>query len=235
VNTPHLDKTWHLHLPYITPEKQLQETEKFYRAFWLAFAYGMITLDNKEKFRITRYKKDDTGYEYQTTENISYNGVIVGKVDVLELIAALRLDGSFIVDAQRFEQKFKEECEAIETYEGTEFLRGRTVKETTKAAESTETAKNTVGGLGTKADTNAVTLIVRYHNSKKHDNNVTSALIRTLENLCQELVKNKYELDATDKVDLKKYEICQRIFKNSGMKNKEIELLNHWKDAWSRL
>lgn len=230
VHTPHLDKTWHLFLPYITPEKQQQETEKFYRLFWLAVAYGMITVDNSGKFRIVRYKKDDAGYEYSETETISLNGTTVGKVDVLELISALKLDGAFIADAQRFEKKFKEECDSIETYEGTIFLRGESVKTTGNA----DAAKTTSGGLATKLDTNAVTLIIRYNNSKKHDTNVTASLIRTLENLCFEFVKNKYEESEAAKVDLKKYEICQRIYKASEMRNKDIELLNHWKNAWSK-
>lgn len=231
IHTPHLDKTWHLFLPYITPEKQQLETEKFYKLFWLAVAYGMITVDNSGKFRIVRYKKDDAGYEYQQTENIVFNGTSVGKVDVLELISALKLDGAFLADAQRFEKKFKEECDSIETYEGTKFLRGETIK-TTEGAEST---KATLGGLASKSDTNAVTLIIRYNNSKKHDAAVTASLIRTLESLCFELVKNKYEESEEAKVDLKKYEICKRIFKESEMRNKDIELLSHWKNAWAKL
>ena len=35
IHTPHLDKTWHLFLPYITPAKQVAEDAKFYRMFWL--------------------------------------------------------------------------------------------------------------------------------------------------------------------------------------------------------
>lgn len=232
VHTPHLDKTWHLFLPYITPEKQLLEDGKFYRLFWLALAYGMISLGGDGKYQIARTKKTATG-QYQKNEPVMYNGEAVGKVNVLELLAALKIDGSFMLDAAHLEKKFKEECEKLDNYEGTEFLRGRVIKET-KAKADGETTKTTVGGLASKQDNNAVTIIVRYHNSPRHDDDVTAMLIQSLEKLCCDLVANKYERSEQAKIQYKGYELCKRIYSASAMKDKGIELINHWKDAWSR-
>lgn len=230
VHTPHLDKTWHLFLPYITPEKQRLEDETFYRQFWLALAYGMITLDNKGKYQIKRTKKTATG-SYDKFEPVLYNGAPVGKVDVPKLLAALRLDGSFSVDAALQEKKFRKECDELVSYESTVFLRGETYKE--DGDGDSKAKKVTVGGLGSKLDHNAVTVIVRYHNSPKHNDDVTAMLIQSLEKLCSELVSFNYDADEDDKVELKGYEICKRIYTASAMKDKDIELLKHWKRAGS--
>ncbi len=232
IHTPHLDKTWHLFLPYITPEKQLIEDGKFYRLFWLAVAYGMISLGSNGKYQIARTKKTATG-QYQKNETIEYNGDAVGKVNVIELLATLKLDGSFMIDAAHLEKKFAEECEKLDSYEGTEFLRGRVLKETKSKSEG-ETTKTTVGGLASKLDNNAVTLIVRYHNSPRHDDDVTAMLIQSLEKLCCDLVAGNYERNEQSKIQYKGYELCKRIYTASAMKDKDIELINHWKDAWSR-
>ncbi len=231
IHTPHLDKTWHLFLPYITPEKQQTEDSKFYRLFWLALAYGMISLDSTGKYRIARTKKTATG-RYQKNEPVLYNGEAVGKVNVVELLAALKLDGAFMIDAAQLEKKFAEECSKLDNYEGTEFLRGRVIKET-KSKTAGETTKATAGGLASAQDNNAVTIIVRYHNSPRHEDDVTAMLIQSLEKLCCDLVANKYEYSEQAKIRLKGYELCKRIYTASTLRDKDIELINHWKDAWT--
>lgn len=231
VHTPHLDKTWHLFLPYITPEKQKDEDSKFYRLFWLAVAYGMISLSSTGKYQIARTKKTATG-QYQKNEPILYKGDPIGKVDVLNLISALKLDGSFIIEAAHLERKFEEECAKSDNYEGTEFLRGKVIKET--KGEDGETTKSSVGGLASKLDNNAVTIIVRYNNTPRRDYDVTAMMIQSLENLCCELVANRYERDEQAKIKFKGYELCKRIYKASALHDKDIELISHWKEAWSK-
>ena len=223
VHTPHLDKTWHLFLPYITPEKQQDEDQKFYRLFWLAIAYGMISLANNGKYQIARTKTTATG-SYQKNEPITFNGEAVGKIEIAKLLAALKLDGSFMIDAARYEKKLLEECEKVENsgnYEDTELLRGRVF----------EGAK--IGGLASKLDTNAVTMIVRYHHTPKHDDDVTAMLIQSLEKLMTKMVSGKYEANETEKIAAKTYEMCKRIYDDSALKDKDIDLINHWKSSWS--
>ncbi len=228
IHTPHLDKTWHLFLPYITPEKQREEDGKFYRYFLLALAYGMITLSSNGKYQIERVKKTTTG-EYAKYEPVLYNGEEVGKVNVLELISALKFDGSFMIDAAKYNQKFKDECARSDSYEGTEFLRGRSIKDI-----SGDSAKTTVGGLASKLDTNAVTIMVRYHNSHRHSDDVTAMLIQALEKLCCELVEGNYDRSDVAKIQHKGFELCKRIYTASTMKDKDIEMFNVWKAEWSK-
>lgn len=232
VHTPHLDKTWHLFLPYITPEKQALEDRRFFRLFWLAVAYGLISLSSTGKYQLARTKTTATG-QYQKNEPVLYKGEQIGKPDVVKLLTALKLDGSFVIEAAASEKKFAEECEKLDNYERTEFLRGKTIKEAKGKADG-ETVKSTVGGLATALDTNAMTMIVRYHNPPRHDDDITAMLIQSLEQLCCELVANKYERSETGKIQHKGYELCKRIYNASEMRDKDIELIQHWKDAWSK-
>jgi hypothetical protein len=227
IHTPHLDKTWHLFLPYITPEKQVEDDNNFYRMFWLAMAYGMISVNKNGKYQIMRTKKTAAG-AYQKAEVIEYMGEAVGKTDVKSLLAALKLDGAFLADVAPLAKKFKEECDKVDTYEGTEFLRGKL------SHDGGKEGKTYTGGLATKQDTNAVTIFIRYNNAPKHDDDVTAMLIQTLENLCCELVANKYEQNEQNKIRFKAFELCKRIYTASTMSNKDIGLIEHWHVAWAR-
>ena len=242
IHTPHIDKTWHLFLPYVTGEMQLHEDSKFYRSFWLAVAYGMITVGKDGNYRIARTKKTATG-SYRKFESVMYEGKPVGKSAVTDLLAALKFDGSFLIDVAACEKQFALECQNLDNYENTEFLRGRAhVGKADEAGMSVDedgnlsavTATATVGGLASKEEHNAVTLIVRYHNYAKRDDNVTAMMIQSLEKLCRELVSNKYGYNEETKIANRGYELCRRIYIASSMKDKDIELLGHWKDAWAR-
>lgn len=242
IHTPHLDKTWHLFLPYVTSEMQLHEDSKFYRSFWLAVAYGMISVGKDGMYQIARTKKTATG-SYKRFEHVMYNDKPVGKTAVTELLASLKFDGAFLIDAAACEKQFALECQQLDNYENTEFLRGRAhVGKADEAGMTVDeagnltavTATTTVGGLASTQEHNAVTLIVRYYNYPKSDDDVTAMMIQSLEKLCRELVSNKYGYNEDAKIANRGYELCRRIYIASTMKDKDIELLGHWKDAWAR-
>ena len=77
-------------------------------------------------------------------------------------------------------------------------------------------------------------IFIRYNNAPKHDDDVTAMLIQTLENLCCELVANKYEQNEQNKIRFKAFELCKRIYTASTMSNKDIGLIEHWHVAWAR-
>lgn len=220
IHTPHMDKTWHLFLPYITPEKQDLEDNKFFRLFWLSLAYGTLYVDNNGDYVIRKLRKKGQQVGYEVGESVKYNGQNIGKSRVLELLAALRLDGSFMFDESHLERKFKEECENIRSYENTEFLRG------------SKCADVTAGGLASDKDNNAVTVIVRYCNSSEHDDDVIAMLIHSLENLCCDLVSKNYAKNETDKIKNAGYMLCKRIYDASKMKSKNIGWwFKHWNNV----
>lgn len=229
IHTPHLDKTWHLFLPYITPEKRDLEDVKFYRSFWLALAYGMISLDGDGKYQIERTKENASG-QYQTVEPIKYNNESIGKVDVIKLLTALKLDGSFMMNAKKLEKKFQTECEGLDSYESTEFLRGRSTR-TAKHNPDDVSKKATIGGLASKQDINAVTIIVRYYRSPRRNIDTAAMLVQALQTLCIELASHRYESGETEKAKRVGYELCKRIYDASAMKDKDIDLIKHWEEV----
>lgn len=243
VQTPHLDKTWHAILPYITKEKQAEEERRFFRLLWLALAYGEIYLDPHEKFCIKRRKKDAYG-EYDDDELLRYEGRTIGKVDIDLLISALQTDGVFKQCSERLEAKFKEECDFLETYEGTEFFKGKKIdassKRTAKSGEeapaegkSAKAVKH-VGGVAGTGATNALTVIVRYNSSIKASSDVVHALLKGLESLIGDMVKGNYRAGENGKIKHKTYELCKRIYDASEMKSADIPAIRHWKEAWSK-
>ena len=214
IHTPHLDKTWHLSLPYVTTAKQEEEDNKFYRLLWLSLAYGNLYLDKDGKYQIKRYK-NVLGKVVTESEPVLYQGKSVGKVDVMTLLAALKLDGSFMLDAVRLEDKFAEDCEK-QSYEGTAFLRGEVKNQ------------SQVGGLASKLETNAVTMIVRYNNCPGHSTMTTYALTLSLQAICAQLIAGHYERNETEKVEQKAVELCKRIYNASTLKDKAIEAFEAW-------
>ena len=207
IGTPHLDKTWHLFLPYVTPQKQELEDRKFYRYFLLAMAYGMVSLDDKGYYQIRRNRVNAMG-AYKSMDTLMYKGKPVGKVDIVTLLNALRMDGAFMIDAVEYEELFLKECQELVTYEATEFLRG----------------------AASKKDNNAVTVIVRYHNSAKKDEMVTVMLLQSLEQLCCKMAGGMYKTEDMAKVKAAGMELCRRIYNASALKNKLIGgLMDNWK------
>jgi hypothetical protein len=136
------------------------------------------------------------------------------------------VDGAFMANAAKLEKRFKDERDELDSYEGTDLLRGHSIKE--------EGGKVQVGGLASKGEMNAVTLLVRYHHSTRHSDDVTAMMIQSLEQLMQDLVSGMYESSETKKIAFKGYELCKRIYDASALKDKDIDMLYHWKEAWSK-
>ena len=222
IYTPHLDKTWHLFLPYITPEKQIREDSKFFRLFWLAMAYQMISVNAEGKFQIARKKTTATG-SYLSQELILNNGKPIGQASIIDLIAALRIDGNFMIEAERLEKKFQEESQ-LSTYQGTEFFGGTT------NARSAKGKTEKIGGVGANNDSNAVTIIAKYFAAPRHSEEVCVMMIQSLEKLCRELVASNYETESEDaKIQGKALELCRAIYENSTSRTKKsINLIQHW-------
>lgn len=127
VNTPHLDKTWHLHLPFVTPEMDGKAELKFFKLFWLAVAYGMISIDNKGNYQIKRYTDLKAG-KSSKTETLKIGNKPIAKADVLSLVNSLLVDTKFAADAEKeLIPKYMRDCAAL-NYVTTELFGGRKVK-----------------------------------------------------------------------------------------------------------
>lgn len=235
VQTPHLDKTWHTILPYITSDMENNSQNEFYRLFWLALAYGKITVDKKGNYVVERTKQGATG-TYPEEENLKYNGKNIARPEVNKLVEALEKDASFLKDAKECEAEFNDECDSIINYEDTKFLRGEN-SGTSSVNEDGEKIKDKVGGVASITDTNALTILVRFV-SNGGNNTVAVDLVETLFNLCKEMVGFKYKDNSGDKdekiIEVVYNKFCKSIYDTCQMSNKDIEQIKSWRKAWDK-
>ena len=166
----------------------------------------------------------------------------IRKTDIPGLITALRLDFSFKSEAKKCEKKFKSECELLGNYEDTEFLRGCVVKER-KSSDGKKTEVRT-GGLGTAAETNAMTVIVRYFladKSPRYNAGVLTEIVEALEDLCVELATYNYGKGDDEKTKARAagLRLINRIYKKCPLDTKKNEIferdyISDWLEAWHR-
>ena len=222
LDTPHLDKTWHAFLPYISGEKQKEEDAKFLRLFWLAVAYGMITikrnleLNNREYFYIAR-TVENAIRSYSEPQLARFHGEPIVATNVYALVESLRTDAAFQNDAAALEEKFSSERQALVNYEDTKLLRGEA---------------DGVGGLASTSEMNAVTMIVRYANATQSTAAAVNELTGSMENLLKDLISAKYAEGRTKSVDSVMFELCRRIHQAAPMKKDDLPCFAEWLRAW---
>ncbi len=214
MNTPHLDKRWHNILPYVTKQKNSEENLKFYHGFWLAVAYGKLSINNEGNFCIAR--KVDAGYgnSIETDEVIIYKGDNIAKTNVKNLIAALKSDMVFThFDIPELEKRFARETKGNTTYVGTDVLKGLTTK---------------------NDDFNPVVMISRYHESNKNSIETVAILIGSLEKIAEELAAGYSTNRSAQKANEAKYKICKKIYDSSERVKGKSAAFKSWNDAFKK-
>ncbi|MBQ8145371.1 MAG: hypothetical protein IJ039_01175 [Clostridia bacterium] len=231
VMTPHLDKTWHTFLPFLSPKMQELADIGFYRSFWLAIAYGMITLNKYGNYQIERKITTKDGIESKINKEVRYNGGAIEEKEVCQLLQSLKTDRAFLSDIKECEEKFKNECQSDVSFDDIEFLNGK-VTEESSVTQDNEAAKRIIGGIGTDSDLNALTLIIKYSYAPKCSMDVVNVLVKALEELCKEFVIRKL-LDASQsEVESYAFSLCYKIYNACQMPQKDIEAIKHWKTKW---
>ncbi len=210
VNTPHLDKRWHEMLPYASSEKQEKEELRFYRAFWLAIAYGNISVDYETGgYKIERDVDGDYGTTQTEEETLKYNGKVIKKTDIAQLLSALKSDSVFMLeDIGELEEMFASECESMDsTYVGTKVY----------------------SGLLSKNDhLNPIEIVVRYATSRSQSKKVTQRLIASLESIAQELAEGLDMVRSKEKIEEAKVELCYRIYATTKRSKGVQSVFNAW-------
>ncbi len=204
VNTPHLDKTWHEILPYASSEKQINEDLRFYRAFWYAIAYGNLSVDPETSgYRIERDIEDGYGTKQIEIETLKYQGKVIKKTDIAQLLSALKADSEFMLDdIEELEAMFDSECKNMgTTYVGTEIY----------------------SGLLSKNDNlNPIDIIVRYATSRSRNKGVTQKLIASLESIARDLANSLDMNRSAEKAEKAKVELCYRIY-STTKRTKDVQ------------
>ncbi len=216
VQTPHLDKRWHNILPYITNSKEREDRLAFYRGFWLAVAYRSITIDKEGNFCVN--KTVDAGFNstFTKAEPVMFNEKPIASRDVVKLVEALKLDGSFAsAEIPALEERFKNELEDISTYEGTDVLKGL------KAA---------------KADLNPIDMVVRYNRNKASEIKVLAALVAAMEEIAFDMANNYHDNSRSEKsIVVSQYKILRKIYDAAALTREKNEVFASWVQAFEEL
>ena len=116
-------------------------------------------------------------------------------------------------DIPQLEQRFAEEIEDMDTYVGTEVLKGLMTK---------------------NEDLNPVNVITRYNESLNHDKFVSASLIGALEAIAGEIA-SKYNVERSEKqLEEAKFRICRRIYDSSKRIKGRAEIFSRWEAAFSK-
>ena len=190
VETPHIDKTWHYVLPYVTPEKQREAEKEFYKSFWMALAYSYLTLNNEGHFQTTIRKKKDTGGEYTDTELILYQNRTIDLRRIGNLIKALHLDPKFVFDTRKTLANYlemdrrldRDQYDNLALTSGTERIR----------FNEGQKIKYNEGGLASTGFSNAVTIITKYSKQPDSEAGVIATLIDSLYDLIRDVLSDDF-------------------------------------------
>ena len=220
-NTPHIDKTWHQILPYISKATQEKMDMEFYRAFWLALAYGKILIDKNGNYQIEVNHKNAMG-TYLEIENLEYMGNPIAHHEVDKLLKELKLSYHFSCIMEKCTQKFEEECKTKSILDQVELLNGRADLKGEAVA----------GGIASNSDYNALTILVKYVNSSEYDVKEALMLVKSLEKICKEFIESTFkDASPTDKEECVN-DIFFKIYNACSMSNKDIKEIEHWKKLW---
>ncbi len=213
VRSPHLDKTWHTVLPYVTGGKQKQDELAFYHGLWLAIAYGAIRTDREGCAVVSRAVDSGFGTFVPELIPLVHAGEAVARTDIASLLDALRADKVFTdSDIPGFEAKFAGELKKMSNYVGTEVL----------------------GGLTDGGDFDPVSLVVRYLESAEADRKVYAKLVGSLEKIVEELVENFLPKRTAAQREEAKWRICKKIYDAGGRTKGRSEAFASWEDAFKR-
>lgn len=206
VDTPHIDKTWHEFLPYVSPSMQEHYSQKFYRTFWRAIAYGRISLDDKGRYQISQKAKDVFG-------NITYNqtlllekGNYIPASEVLRLINALKTEPEFCITmARELEDDFEDDVRGMVTYVGTDIIQGLLVQ----------------------GDSNPFTMIVRYAMAKDSISSVKDNLMGALKSILYDVASHYDKNRGEEEINVARIKLSHRIYKESRM-TKKNKVFDSW-------
>ena len=213
IDTPHIDKTWHEFLPYVSATRQKVAAQKFFKAFWRAIAYGVVRLDSHGKYEIGERMTDSYGNSTYRYEALLDDNRTIPASDVGRLISALKNHPNFesIITGQ-LEAMFNEDVRGMTTYVSTDIVRG----------------------MVREGDLNPVTMIVRYEASRDYNSHIGSDLVGSIGEIMKDVASN-YDMNrGDDQINDARFKLCHRIYEKSTMSRKAV-LFESWIKEFRRL
>ena len=205
MQTPHLDKTWHNVLPYLTDEKQAAEDSRLYRGILLGFAYNRLRIDDEGIFQILRGESEWTRF--------CEGDDLVRKYEVSDFLRMLMKDGLFIYkDIKLLEDEFKEETRELKKYEDTRIYQY----------------------LTSTCDSNPVKLLTSYNNCVDCNQNIKNGIVKAIEDIMLDLLaaydRTNHERNAETKFAAQKKYLA-KIYHSCNVKGKG-DVFVSWKNRF---
>lgn len=213
MQTPHLDKTWHNILPYLTAEKQEMEDKRLFRGILYGFAYNRLRIQDGV-YQILRGDSD--------WKTIREGDDLVRKSEVSDLIRMLMKDGLFIhKDIPMLENMFKGETMELNDYVSTKIYQYFT---------STEEFKE-------KCDSNPVRFLVSYNNCVDCNSSVKNGIIQAIEDIMLDLIvaydRTHHDMNRNDEIKAKaQSKYLGEIYNSCEIKGKE-DVFVSWKNRYN--
>ena len=198
-DTPHIDKTWHRVLPYISTTMRNKATGALYETIWKAIAYNTIVLD-KGKYRIRSRMTDSFGKTHSVIEDLYENGRDIASGEIARLIRAVQSSDEFeFIEARELERTFEDDLRL-------------------HANKETDFMKN----LAITGDLNPVSMMVRYMNSTEGTQegfaDMVGALTTLLDRVVKADTKRKTEEEAKTELLQLQYQIYSKCLRPAGKK-----------------
>ena len=196
MQTPHLDKTWHNVLPYLTDEKQETEDKRLFRGILYGFAYNRLRIQDGV-YQILRGESD-----WMT---IREGDDLVRKSEVSDLIRMLMKDGLFIhKDIPMLENAFKAETMELNDYVGTQIYKYFT----------------------STGEANPVRFLVAYNNCVDCNSGVKNGIIKAIEDIMLDLIaaydRTHHDMNRNDEIKAKaQSKYLGEIYHSCDIKGKE--------------
>ncbi|MBE6666258.1 MAG: hypothetical protein E7603_08595 [Ruminococcaceae bacterium] len=191
MQTPHLDKTWHNLLQYLSDDKQRMEDKRLYRGILYGFAYNRLRLNGDGVYQILRGENE--------WGKLGEGDDLVKKAEVADLFRLLMKDGLFIrKDITFLENEFAKETQELSNYVGTKIYQY----------------------FVSKDDVNPIKLITSYNNASATCNaTIRNGLIKAIEDIVMDLI-NAYDRTHTSRSTSEKTKVQSvllgEIYKSCG-------------------
>ena len=215
VSSPHLDKRWHRILPYVTPEKNAESKERFFRGVWLALAYGKIRVNADGNFCLRQ--RVDNGRRMSIDEDvvIMHGGRGVDRKAIYGLIAALSADLYFKdIVVPELEVKYVADVNGKDSYEDTTVFKAL---------------------INNDCGLNPVDAVLLYYNGLNRDFDIAAPMVGAIDRIAEE-TGSRFGLDTDAKrAEKTKYMICKAFYDVAAPDKEKDNLFREWKEKFAEL
>lgn len=206
IRTPHLDKTWHEFLPYISPEREQEAQKSFGKSFWRALAYQRVTLDGHKHYQLVLREQSIFGKPiYNNVPLLDEHGLPIERTDICGLVKALRVNAAFNAQVtEEMEDDYLKDVSGKNTFRGSKLI----------------------SALQDNAEINPFNLLGKFQRAGGYDVKVKLGLLAGLQALIEDMA-NKLDIRRTAEASVEKATFKQlyKLYEKSNSAYKSLVVL----------